>query len=322
MKVLIVHAHHEPKSFSSALYQQAVETLSSVGHEVATSELYALGFDPVSDRRNFTTVADPDYLKQQVEEKVATEQNGFAPALEAEIAKLEACDLLIFSFPLWWFGLPGILKGWVDRVFPMHRIYGNGKFYENGLGKAQKRAMVIMTTGGSQEAYGGFGVQPPLSSVLSPIEHGVFWFNGFLPLDAFVAYSAARISQEERAALLQQLDQRLRALEGESPRRLAAMGEFAGGFGLDTKKRFMAVASRRKAFDEGYRSQIPAERARLAEMRREGVLLSSYIGLPDAEPWHVFLQFRESSEERVREHLDTLPLRSYLDFSVTELMMM
>jgi NAD(P)H dehydrogenase (quinone) len=51
MKVLIVHAHHEPKSFCSALYRRAVDTLTNAGHEVVTSDLYALAFDPVSDRR-------------------------------------------------------------------------------------------------------------------------------------------------------------------------------------------------------------------------------------------------------------------------------
>ena len=59
---------------------------------------------------------DP-FFKQQQEELYADEHLGFAPEIEAEIQKLERCDLLVFSFPLWWFGLPAILKGWVDRVF-------------------------------------------------------------------------------------------------------------------------------------------------------------------------------------------------------------
>lgn len=141
MRVLIVHAHHEPKSFSSALARQASETLRAASHDVVVSDLYAERFDPVSDRRNFTSVHDPAYLKQQLEEREATRVGGFAPALEAEIQKLEWCDLLIFNFPLWWFGMPAILKGWVDRTFAMERIYGGAKLYENGLGQA----VVMMT---------------------------------------------------------------------------------------------------------------------------------------------------------------------------------
>src|SRR5262249_4065424 len=97
MRVLLVHAHHEPKSFCSALFRQAVETFSDGGHEVVTSDLYAQRFDPVSDRRNFASAYDPDYLKQQQEERHASQVDGFAPDLNVEIRKLESCDLLLFS---------------------------------------------------------------------------------------------------------------------------------------------------------------------------------------------------------------------------------
>ena len=68
MRILIVHAHHEPKSFSSALARRAAETLQGLGHTVELADLYAEKFNPVSDRRSFSSVKDPNYLKQQVEE--------------------------------------------------------------------------------------------------------------------------------------------------------------------------------------------------------------------------------------------------------------
>lgn len=68
MKVLIVHAHHEEKSFSSALADRARLSLESLGHSVEFSDLYKMGFDPVSDRRNFKTVKDAAFLKQQMEQ--------------------------------------------------------------------------------------------------------------------------------------------------------------------------------------------------------------------------------------------------------------
>lgn len=123
MNVLIVFAHPEPKSFNGALFDTAVRELQAAGHEVVTSDLYRMGFDPVSDRQNFTSVLDADYLKLQAEETHATACAGFAPEIETELRKLEACDLLILQFPLWWFGLPAILKGWVDRVMAMGRTY-------------------------------------------------------------------------------------------------------------------------------------------------------------------------------------------------------
>ncbi|WP_405051501.1 NAD(P)H-dependent oxidoreductase [Silvimonas sp.] len=123
MKVLLVYAHPEPNSFNGALRDITVQALLAAGHEVRVSDLYAMQFDPVSDRRNFKTVKNPAFLKPQAEEVYATEQDGFAPELEAEIQKILWCDLMIWQFPLWWFGLPAILKGWVDRVFAMGRIY-------------------------------------------------------------------------------------------------------------------------------------------------------------------------------------------------------
>jgi len=152
MNVFIIHAHAEPKSFNGAMFQTAQETLRAAGHAVVTSDLYAMKFDPVSDRRNFTTVKNPDYFKQQIEEMHATEVGGFAPDVEAELRKMEGCDLMIWQFPLWWFGLPGILKGWADRVFAMGRTYGGERFYENGVFKG-KRALLSVTTGGPEAVY-------------------------------------------------------------------------------------------------------------------------------------------------------------------------
>ena len=95
MNVFVVLAHPEPQSFNAAMFRTAVQTLREAGHSVATSDLYAMGFDPVSSRRNFTTTRDPDYLKLQLEEMHATELDGFAADLDAEMATVEACDLII-----------------------------------------------------------------------------------------------------------------------------------------------------------------------------------------------------------------------------------
>ena len=69
MRVLIVHAHHEPASFNGALTREATTALRTARHEVVVSDLYGERFDPVSDRRNFVTVLDKDRLKQQGEEE-------------------------------------------------------------------------------------------------------------------------------------------------------------------------------------------------------------------------------------------------------------
>ena len=317
MKTLIVHAHHEPKSFSSALAHRAAAAFMGQGHTVDFNDLYAEHFDPVSDRRNFSNVKDPDYLKQQTEEAYATEVGGFAPDLEKEIRRLEACDLLVFSYPLWWFGMPGILKGWVDRVFASGRIYGGVKIYEGGLGQAQKRALVLLTTGGGPDVYGGYGVNPPLATILAPVQHGVFWFNGFLPLAPFVAWSPARITPEERANYLDALDARLKNLGNEPPQVLPPLADFPG-WGRDSRKRFMVTVTRVKPMDEKFKSLVPAEQAHLAEWRRLGLVLDFRMMSPAAEPWHAFMLIRETDVVTVQKHLATLPLAPWFVFQIDE----
>ncbi|HEX9157266.1 MAG TPA: NAD(P)H-dependent oxidoreductase, partial [Syntrophales bacterium] len=176
MKVFIVYAHPEPKSFNGALFRTAQDVFREGGHEVQVSDLYAMGFNPVVSRKNYTSVKDPDYFKPQIEDMHATESGGFAPDIEAEIRKMEWCDFMLWQHPLWWFGLPAILKGWVDRCFAMGRTYGGGRLYENGVFKG-KRAMLSITTGGPAEAYAKGGFNGDIHAVLRPIHRGIFSFT-------------------------------------------------------------------------------------------------------------------------------------------------
>ncbi len=319
MNILIVHAHPEPQSFSSSLAKLAADTLTQQGHSVTVSDLYAMNFDPVSGRQNFTTVKDSGFFKQQQEELYATEHNGFAGDVEAEVRKIEVADLLIFSFPLWWFAMPGVLKGWVDRCFPIGRVYGGPKLYEGGLGaKRNARAMVLMTTGGGPLVYSGRGVNPSLQSILAPIQHGIFWFNGFRPLEPFIAWSAARISDAERTAYLDQLRTRLESIFEERPLELPPLADFPQ-FGRDIKKRFKVVIRRKAQPDQAYLAKVPQEKARVAELRRAGFILEDVFSVPEAESWRGFLTVRAESEDEVKAQLNTLPLAYNLNFEIYEI---
>lgn len=216
MNVLIVLAHPEPRSFNGALFDTAARTLREAGHSVSTSDLYRLRFDPVSDRHNFTSIKDPAFLKLQVEEMHASEVGGFAPDIEAELAKVEAADLMIWQFPLWWFGLPAILKGWVDRVFAMGRTYGYGRIYESGVFRG-KRALLSLTTGGPQEAYAPDGFNGDLEAILRPLQRGILEFTGFSVLRPQVHWQPVRVDAAQRQAWLDAWSERLRAIAQEAP---------------------------------------------------------------------------------------------------------
>lgn len=212
MRFLFVHAHHEPTSFCSALVQVGAEALRAEGHEVEVSDLYAMGFDPVSDRRNFSTVRDSLRLKQQAEEEYASAHDGFVPELAAEMDKLARADVLVLSFPLWWLGMPAILKGWVDRVFALGRAYGGGRYYDRGV-FAGKRAMCAITVGGSSAAYSEFGLYGPLEATLYPIHHGILAFTGFSVVEPFVVHGPARLREEDRQQRLLHFVERLRMID-------------------------------------------------------------------------------------------------------------
>jgi len=216
MRVFIVHAHHEPTSFNSAMTEAAKASLERAGHEVTVSDLHAMGFDPVSDRRNFTTTALSERLKQQVEEEYASGHAGFVRELQAEMDKLSWCEVLILQFPLWWLGMPAILKGWVDRVFALGRVYGGGRYFGTGVLRG-KRALCATTVGGSDVTYSPAGMYGPIEPILFPIHHGILRFCGFDVLEPFVVYAPTRLIPNERRDCLRKYAQRVLRLDTEVP---------------------------------------------------------------------------------------------------------
>jgi NAD(P)H dehydrogenase (quinone) len=99
MKILVVLAHPNPASFNAAIAQTVVQTLAGGGHEVIFHDLYGEQFDPVLPAREVN--------------KEAT----LPAVIEQQCAELVAAAGIIIIHPSWWGQPPGILKGWLDRVF-------------------------------------------------------------------------------------------------------------------------------------------------------------------------------------------------------------
>ena len=78
MNVLIVHAHPEPKSFTAALRDQAVETLQAQGHEVRVSDLYAMSWNPVASAEDFCIRENPEYLVYALEQRRNSKEQTLA----------------------------------------------------------------------------------------------------------------------------------------------------------------------------------------------------------------------------------------------------
>jgi NAD(P)H dehydrogenase (quinone) len=215
-KVLIVYAHPEPKSFNGAMKDLAVLVLEEAGHTVRVSDLYAMEFHPAGGPLDFTEREDEACFRYQREQMHATHAGLFVSDLRAEMDKLVWADLVIFQFPLWWFSLPAILKGWVDRVFAMGFSYDAGRRYATGIFRG-KRAMLAMTTGGPPASYVEGGSHGDIGQLLLHIQHGMLHFVGMDVLPPFVAYGAAKVTEEQRTAYLEAYRERLLALESAAP---------------------------------------------------------------------------------------------------------
>jgi len=225
MKVLMVYAHEEPHSFNAAMKNTALHTLESVGHSVQISDLYGMGFKAVADAGDFLERRDKHFMKRQAEEQAGVELGTLAHDILVEQEKLQECDFLILQFPLWWFSMPAILKGWVDRVMSMGFAYGGGKWYDQG-GLKGRRAMLAITTGGPGPVYGPGAINGDMDQILYPIQHGILYFCGFQVLPPFIAWGPARLSDDERRGVLAQYRARLLTLDTQTPLPFHPLGHF------------------------------------------------------------------------------------------------
>jgi NAD(P)H dehydrogenase (quinone) len=102
MRVLLVYCHPREDSFCAALRDAAAEALKAAGHAVELGDLYAEGFAPALNHEERGCYYDE-----------GANQGGVEP----HVAALRRADALLLVYPTWWFGMPAMLKGWLDRVW-------------------------------------------------------------------------------------------------------------------------------------------------------------------------------------------------------------
>ncbi|VVP19297.1 NAD(P)H-dependent oxidoreductase [Pseudomonas fluorescens] len=225
MKVLIVHAHPEPKSFTAALRDQAVATLEAQGHEVQVSDLYAMNWNPVAGSDDFSSRENPEYLVYALEQRLGVKSQSLAPDIQQELDKLLWADLLILNFPIFWFSAPAMLKGWIDRVLVSGICYGGKRFYDQG-GLSGKKALVTVTLGGREHMFGDGAIHGPLEDMLRPILRGTLAYVGFDVLQPFVAWHVPYISDEARQEFLKSYQQRLEHISDDQPLQFPRLAQF------------------------------------------------------------------------------------------------
>lgn len=213
MNILILHAHPEPKSFSSSLKDVAIEHFKAKGDEVVVKDLYAMNFNPVGLARDFKSFANPDYFNYMKEQMNAHLNKSFSDELQAEMDALVNADFLLLNFPLWWTSMPAIMKGWFDRVMAFGFAYHpKDKRYETGAFRNLK-AMCCVTTGGRKDAYAAGGEHGDLTMLLEHIHHGLLYFMGMNVLPPFYAWRAHLSDEETLKSYIEEYKKHLNNLD-------------------------------------------------------------------------------------------------------------
>jgi NAD(P)H dehydrogenase (quinone) len=222
MNVLLVYAHPEPTSLNGTLRDFAVQRLQSAGHSVQVSDLYAMRWKVALDAEDHPGRDCSVPFNPSLDSRESFINGRQSADIAAEQEKLRWADVLILQFPLWWFSMPSILKGWIERVYAYGFAYGVGEHSDQHWGDrygegvmSGKRAMLMVTTGGWQSHYAPRGINGPINDVLFPIQHGMLFYPGFEVLPPHVIYRSGKVDGNTLPALLEGLGRRLDGLASD-----------------------------------------------------------------------------------------------------------
>lgn len=217
--ILWVSAHPEPRSLNGSLRSSGIAHLTAAGHTVLESDLYAMQWDPVV-RREDGGVAEGERFRVTEDVRQAHLNNQLSGDLVAEQNKLRSADALVIQFPLWWYGMPAILKGWFDRLFISGFAFGKDPEtgqrlrFEQGPFRG-KRALAALTLGDRPASIGPRGKSGEITELLFGLLHGTFAYTGMDPLRPWALPSAD--FTEDYDAALTSLIRRLDSLFTEEP---------------------------------------------------------------------------------------------------------
>ena len=128
---------------------------------------------------DFEARANPDYLVYALEQRHAFEHHTMALDIRREVEALLESDTLLMVFPLYWFSVPALIKGWIDRCFLSGAMYGGKRIYGRG-GMAGKRAAVGVSLGAREHMFGAQGTHGELAGgMLRHLLQGTLGYVGY-----------------------------------------------------------------------------------------------------------------------------------------------
>lgn len=230
MKVHLVHAHSESDSFVAAMRDTIIAAFTARGDTVTVSDLYAMNFNPISGPHDFGSRAEPEHLTYALEQRHGFKAGTLAPDIMAEIAKIQAADIVGFTFPLYWFGVPAILKGWIERVFISGTFYGGKRVYGKG-GMAGKRAFAAFSLGGRDYMFGEHGIHGELvMGMMKGFFQGTLGYVGFDVHHPYIGYHVPYLPLEQRQAALTDIAGYIATLEEQPILPMPNIDDFGPSF--------------------------------------------------------------------------------------------
>lgn len=159
MKHLVIYAHPNSNSLNSHLKDAIVTQLLQQNHEVVIRDLYQLNFNPVLS----------------LDDIAGQRKGAVADDVQREQDYITWADCITFIHPIWWTGLPAMMKGYIDRVFS----YGFAYRYDQGVQRGLltgKQAVIINSHGKSNAEYSAIGMDHAFSLTF---DKGIYLYCGF-----------------------------------------------------------------------------------------------------------------------------------------------
>jgi NAD(P)H dehydrogenase (quinone) len=184
MKHLIIYAHPNGQSLNNSILELVQKVYTENGHEVVVRNLYDLQFNPVLS----------------TEDMKSFRNGSIADDIQKEQQYISWADTMTFIYPIWWTGLPAILKGYIDRVFSFGFAYS---FNEKGLIKllTDKKALIFNTHGLPKSLY-----DPHVYNALNITSNsGIFDFCGIEVLSHTYYAGATSVDQSTREGYLAEI---------------------------------------------------------------------------------------------------------------------
>ena len=184
MDYLIIYAHPNPKSFNHAIKETIENKLKEKGKSFEIRDLYALGFDPVMRPDDF----------------VAIQQGIHLPDVKKEQELISKAKRLIVIHPIWWYSMPAILKGYIDRVFSYEFAYTQT---EEGIKPllTGKEVIIFNTMGETKKQCEDSGICPCLKKTIG----GTFEFCGIKVLEHKLFFAVPYVTDEDRKQMLEEV---------------------------------------------------------------------------------------------------------------------